>query len=130
MPTANPFRCFQWAFLRDLFLMTLALLALVWFGKRFPVGSAPRVAVAIAQALLMASIIVRTMLSIRRLDELLIKVHLESIAISFTIFAALISGWAMLERAGVPNIKWGVWAWPIMALIWSVAVMIRSRQYR
>lgn len=130
MPTANPFRCFQWAFLRDLFLMALAMLALVWFGKRFPVGSAPRVAVAIAQALLMTTIIVRTMLSIRRLDELMLKVHLESIAISFTIFGALISSWAMLERAGVPSIKWGVWAWPIMALLWSVAVAIRSRQYR
>ena len=130
MPTANPFRCFQGAFLRDLLLMALALLALVWIGRRFPVGSAPRLAIAIVQALLMGWIIVRTVLTIRRLDELLRQIHLESIAISFTIFAVLISGWAMLEKAGAPSIEWGVWAWPVMALLWCVAVVIRGRQYR
>ncbi len=130
MPTANPFRCFQWAFLRDLFLMALAILALAWLGRRFPVGSATRLAIATVKALVLAAIVVRTVLSIRRLDELLLKVHLEGIAISFTIFAALISGWAMLEKAGAPSIEWGVWAWPLMALLWSVAVVIRSRQYR
>ena len=97
--SANPFRCFQGVFLRDAFLMGLA-------------------------------IVVRTVLSIRRLDELLLKVHLEGIAISFTIFASLISGWAMLEKAGAPSIEWGVWAWPVMALLWCVAVVIRGRQYR
>ena len=130
MPTANPFRCFQGAFLRDLFLMALAILALAWLGRLFSVGSATRLTIATVQALLIGGIVVRTVLSIRRLDELLLKVHLEGIAISFTIFAALISGWAMLEKAGAPSIEWGVWAWPLMALIWSVAVVIRSRQYR
>ena len=128
--TPNPFRCFQGAFLRDLLLMALAILALAYVGRRFPVGSATRLATATVQALLIGAIVVRTVLSIRRLDELLLKVHLESIAISFTIFAAFISGWAMLEKAGAPVIEWGVVAWPLMALLWSVAVVIRSRKYR
>ena len=130
MTTANPFRCFQGAFLRDLFFMALAILAFAWFGRRLPVGSATRLATATVQALLIGAIVVRTVLSIRRLDELLLKVHLESIAISFTLFAAFISGWAMLEKAGAPTIEWGVVSWPLMALLWSVAVVIRSRKYR
>jgi hypothetical protein len=128
--SANPFRCFQGAFLRDAFLIGLAIVALGYFGRRFPVGTGVRLTVATIQALLLGAIVVRTVLSIRRLDELLLKVHLESIAISFTIFASLISGWAMLEKAGAPSIEWGVWAWPIMALLWCVAVVIRGRQYR
>jgi hypothetical protein len=127
---ANPFRCFQRAFLLELFLMGLAILALAYLGRRFPVGSGVRLTLAAIQALVMGAIIVRTVLSIRRLDELLLKVHLEGIAISFTIFASLISGWAMLEKAGAPSIEWGVWAWPLMALLWSGAVVIRTRQYR
>jgi len=128
--SANPFRCFQGAFLRDAFLMGLAIVALAWLGRRFAVGSAVRLTLAAVQALLLGAIVVRTVLSIRRLDELLLKVHLEAIAISFTIFASLISGWAMLEKAGAPSIEWGVWAWPLMALLWCVAVVIRGRQYR
>lgn len=128
--TTNPFRCFQGAFLRDLLLMALAILALAYVGRRLPMGSGARIAIATVQALFIGAIVVRTVLSIRRLDELLLKVHLEGIAISFTIFAALISGWAMLEKAGAPSIEWGVWAWPLMALFWSAAVVIRSRQYR
>jgi hypothetical protein len=130
MATANPFRCFQGAFLRELFVMGLAIVALGFLGRRFPVGSGVRLTIATAQALLLGGIVVRTVLSIRRLDELLLKVHLEGIAISFTIFASLISGWAMLEKAGAPSIEWGVWAWPLMALLWCVAVVIRGRQYR
>ena len=130
MTSANPFRCFQGAFLRDAFLIGLAIVALAYLGRRFPVGSGVRLALATVQALLLGAIVVRTVLSIRRLDELLLKVHLEGIAISFTIFASLISGWAMLEKAGAPSIEWGVWAWPLMALLWCVAVVIRGRQYR
>ena len=128
--TSNPFRCFQGAFLRDLLLMALAIIALAYVGRRLPVGRGTRIAVATVQALLIGAIVVRTVMSIRRLDELLLKLHLEGIAISFTIFASLISGWAMLEKAGAPSIEWGVWAWPLMALFWSAAVVIRSRQYR
>ena len=130
MPNANPFRCFQGVFLLKLFLVAIAVLALSYLGRRFDVGSPARLAIATVQALLVGGIIVATMLSIRRLDEFLVKVHLEGIAISFTIFAVSITGWAMLEKAGAPSIEWGVWAWPLMALVWSVSVMIRSRQYR
>ena len=38
MSNANPFRCFQWTFLRDVFLMALAVLGLAYFGRRYGIG--------------------------------------------------------------------------------------------
>jgi len=130
MSEGNPFRCFQGRFLRDVILIALAILALTFLGRRFSPGTAPRLAIAVVQALLMAWFVVMTVLTIRRLDELMLKLHLEAIAISFTVTAALIAGWGMLELAGAPRIDWSLCAWPLMALLWSVAVAIRNRQYR
>jgi hypothetical protein len=130
MSNANPFRCFQGRFLRDVLLIALAILALAFLGRRFSPGTAPRFAIATLEALLMVWFVVMTVLTIRRLDELMLKLHLEAIAISFTVTGALIAGWGMLEHAGAPRIDWSVCAWPLMALLWSVAVAIRSRQYR
>ena len=130
MSDGNPFRCFQGRFLRDVILIALAILALTFLGRRFSPGTAPRLAIAVVQAFLMAWFVVMTMLTIRKLDELMLKIHLEAIAISFTVTGALIAGWGMLEPAGAPRIDWSVCAWPLMAVLWTVAVMIRRRQYR
>ena len=81
-------------------------------------------------ASVLMSVLKRDMLTIRRLDELMLKIHLEAIAISFTVTGALNAGWGMLEPAGAPRIDWSVFAWPLMAVLWTVAVMIRRRQYR
>ena len=126
----NPFRCFRGAFLRNAFLIALAIVVLALLGRRFDSGSTARLAIAAVQALLMAGFVVACVLSIRRLDELLLKLHLEGIAISFTVTGSLIAGWGMLEHAGAPRIEWGVWAWPLMAVLWGIAVIVRSRQYR
>ena len=126
----NPFRCFNGAFLGGVLLVAVAIVILARFGRGFEPGSVPRLAIATAQALLIAGIAVASVLSIRRLDELLLKVHLEAIAISFTITGALIAGWGMLEKGGAPRVEWGVWAWPLMTLLWGTAAAIRSRQYR
>ena len=130
MSDVQPFRCFRGAFLRNVILIALAILALTFLGRRFSPGTAPRLAIAVVQALLMAWFVVMTVLTIRRLDELMLKLHLEAIAISFTVTGALIAGWGMLEVAGAPRIDWSLCAWPLMALLWSIAVAIRSRQYR
>ena len=130
MSEKNPFRCFQGVYLRNAFLMGVAIVALAYFGRRFNVGSPARLAIATIEALVLAWFVVTTVLAVRRLDELMLKVHLEGIAISFTLSGALIAGWGMLEKAGAPRIEWGVYAWPLMAMLWAVATMIRSRQYR
>lgn len=130
MSDRNPFRCFRGAFLRNAFLIGLGILGLGFAGRRFDVGSAARLSIAGLQALLMVAFVVATVLTIRRLDELLLKVHLEGIAVSFTITGALIAGWGLLETAGAHRIEWGLWAWPLMSLLWGIAVLIRGRQYR
>jgi hypothetical protein len=126
----NPFRCFNGPFLLGAILVAIAIVVLARFGRGFDRGSAPRLAIASVQALLIGGIAVASVLSIRRLDELLFKVHLEAIAVSFTLTGALIAGWGMLEKAGAPSVEWGVWTWPLMTLLWGVAAAIRSRQYR
>ena len=126
----NPFRCFQGTFLRITILFVLAILVLTYFGKLFSPGTPARLAIASVAALLTAAFVVVCVLSIRKLDELLLKVHLEAIAISFTASGALMAGWGMLEHAGAPRMEWGLWAWPLMSVLWAVAVAIRSRRYQ
>ena len=126
----NPFRCFGSAFLGGAVLVGISIIVLARFSRRFDLGSPARLGIAAVEALLVAGFVVACVLSIRRLDELMLKVHLEAIAISFTVTGALIAGWGMLEHAGAPTIEWGVWAWPLMAMLWGVAAAVRSRQYR
>jgi hypothetical protein len=130
MSERNPFRCFQGVYLRNAFLMGVAIVALGFLGRRFSVGSPARLAIATLEALVLGWFVVTTVLAVRQLDELLLKVHLEGIAISFTVSGALIAGWGMLENAGAPRIEWSTWAWPLMAMLWAIATAIRSRQYR
>lgn len=126
----NPFRCFDGVFLIGALVAALAIVGLAFLGRTFGMGSPARLAIAAAQALLIAGVVVWSVLAIRRLDELMLKVHLEGIAISFAATGALIAGWGMLEHAGAPRIEWAVWAWPLMALLWGVSALVRSRQYR
>jgi hypothetical protein len=126
----NPFRCFNGAFLGGALLIGVAIVVLARFGRGFELGSPARLTIASVQALLLAGIAAWSVISIRRLDELLFKLHLEAIAISFTITGALIAGWGMLEKAGAPRVEWGLWTWPLMTMLWGVAAAIRSRQYR
>ncbi len=126
----DPFRCFRGAFLRDAVLIAATVVALAWVGRRFAPGSLPRLSIGMAQALLMAWLVVTSMTRIRRLDELMLKVHLEAIAFAFTATGALLAGWGMLEHAGAPRFEWGLWGWPLMAVLWGVAAMVRTRQYR
>lgn len=129
-PNRNPFRCFDARFVIGSLAVAVAVVALSFVGRRFDVGTPTRLAIAGVQGLLMAGLAVASVLSIRRLDEFLRKVHLEAIAISFALGTAFIAGWGMLEKAGAPRIEWGLWAWPVMVWLWGIAVVIRSRQYR
>ena len=126
----NPFRCFDGVFLRNSILIALAILALSFVERGFARGSSARIAVGIAQALLMATFVVASMLTLRKLDEFLLRVHLEAIAIAFTASGALFAAYGMVELAGAPSIEWAVWAWPVMALFWGIAVILRNRHYR
>lgn len=126
----NPFRCFDARFVIGSLVVAAAVVVLSFFGRRFDPGTPTRLAIAGAQGLLIAGLAVASVLSIRRLDEFLRQVHLEAIAISFALGTGFIAGWGMLEKAGAPRIEWGLWAWPIMVMLWAIAAVFRSRQYR
>jgi hypothetical protein len=129
-PNRNPFRCFDLPFLLGSVAAASLLVALSFLGRRYELGSPARLAVAGAQALLIGGMAIGSVLTIRRLDELLLKVHLEAIAISFALSSAFIAGWGMLEKGGAPRIEWGLWAWPTMIGLWAVAAVARSMRYR
>jgi hypothetical protein len=126
----NPFRCFDGPFLLGTIVVAIAIVVLGILGRRFDPGTPPRLAIAGVQALLIAGLAIACVLTIRRLDELLLKVHLEGIAISFALSSAFIAGWGMLEKGGAPHIEWGLWAWPVMVGLWGIAAAIRSRRYQ
>lgn len=126
----NPFSCFKGPFLIGALLVAVAVVALAFFGRRFAPGTPARLAIGAVEALLVGGIAIASVLSIRRLDELLLRVHLEGIAIAFALSSAFIAGWGLLEKAGAPRIEWGLWMWPMMTLLWGLAAIIRSRQYR
>lgn len=128
-PNRNPFRCFNAPFLIASLLVALAVIGLAFLARRYAPGTPLRLTLAGAQAVLIAGLAIASVNSIRRLDELLLKVHLESIAISFALFSAFIAGWGLMERAGAPGIPWGLWAWPIMTFTWGITAVIRSRRY-
>ena len=130
IPARNPFRCFDAGYLRNTAALALVVVLLAYVGHGFVRGSAPRLVIGVAQALLMAWLVVYSVGRIRTLDEFLQRLHLEAIAIAFTITGALIAAYGVLEHAGAPAIEWGLWAWPLMALLWAGAAAIRGRHYR
>jgi hypothetical protein len=126
----NPFRCFNTVFVRNAILIALAVVLLALLGRRFPLGSPTRIAIGALQAVLMAGVVIYAVAAIRSLDEFLQRLHLESIAIAFAVSGALITGYGMLEHAGLPRLQWSLWAWPLMALLWALGVAVRGRHYR
>jgi hypothetical protein len=126
----NPFRCFNVPFILGTIAVAAVVVVLGIFGRRFDVGTPVRLTIAGVQAVLIAGVAIACVLTIRRLDELLLRVHLEAIATSFALSGAFITGWGLLEKGGAPRIEWSLWAWPIMVVLWAVAAAIRSRRYQ
>jgi hypothetical protein len=74
--------------------------------------------------------VIYTVAAVRRLDELGQRIQLQAIAIAFAASGALFSAYGMLSHAGLPEIDLGIWAWPVMALFWGIAVAVVGRRYR
>lgn len=127
----NPFKCFDLRFLARVFAAALVVVLLSvlsrWAG--FDRGTPMRLAIGFVQALLIVYTIVLTVRSIRRLDEMQYRMHLEAIAISFATSASVITGWAFMSKAGLPEMTWGTEAWLMMVLFWALGLTIVRRRY-
>ncbi|HEX5042707.1 MAG TPA: hypothetical protein VFV75_07360 [Candidatus Polarisedimenticolaceae bacterium] len=121
---------------RDPRFVGVALVAAVviagaaWLGRELPPGSPARLGLAVVQAMATTLVIVLTVWGMRGLDELQRRIHLEALAGAFAGTAILVSGWGFLEIAGAPAVRWGLWIWPIMSVLWATGLIVARRRYR
>ena len=126
----NPFRCFDRGFLVESLIAGAIVIAAALFERPHPRGSWERWTAALVQSLAFGWIVVRSMLALRRLDELQRQIHLVAIAIAFTVTGVLAVAIGFFEMAGLPRPPWGVGLWMVMSGVWFVAVVVLNRRYR
>jgi hypothetical protein len=126
----NPFRCFDRRYLAWAAPGLVALFALAWLGHAFTRGTPARIAIGALIGAVTGYLIVLSVGTIRRLDELQRRIHLEAIAISFTFTAVLATGISFLDSAGARLPNWDFGWWPVMAFAWVAAALVLNRRYR
>jgi hypothetical protein len=65
----------------------------------------------------------------RAMDELQLRIQLESLAFGFALAAVATFTYGFLQNAGLPDVSW-VWVWPVMAVCWIVGQLAARRRYR
>ena len=121
---------------RDPRFVGVALLAAVviagatWLGKDLPRGSPGKLSLAVVQAAATTLVILMTVRGMGGLDELQRQIHLEALAVAFAGTAILVSAWGFLEIAGAPAVRWGLWIWPVMSVLWAAGLVVARRRYR
>ena len=126
----NPFRCFDAKFLLESLLVALLIVGIAYAAKPLPKGSAVKIAAAVLQSLGFGWIIARSVLSIRRLDELQQRIHLVAIATSFAATGAVLVAIDLFAKAGLAWRPEGSFFWVGMVLVWWIAVLVLNRRYR
>jgi hypothetical protein len=63
------------------------------------------------------------------IDELRLRMQLESVAFAFVASAIATFTYGFLQNAGLPDVSW-VWVWPVMAMCWMLGQLIVRRRYR
>src|SRR5262245_29104874 len=59
----------------------------------------------------------------RAMDELQLRIQLESLAFGFAFAAIATFTYGFLQNAGLPDVSW-VWVWPVMAVGWILGAAI------
>ena len=68
--------------------------------------------------------------SLRGVDEMWQRIHLEALAFAFAGTGILASAYGFLENAGLPRLDWGAIIWPAMAGLWALGIALACRRYR
>ena len=126
----NPFRCFDRRFLLETILVALAIVAVAFAVKSQPKGTPLRIAAAILESLAFGWIVARSVLSVRRLDELQQRIHLVAIAISFATTGVVIVALDFFDKAGTAWRPGGAESWIGMVAVWWISVVVLKRRYR
>ena len=105
------------------------LIASAWLSRMVNPASPARVLLALGQAGALATLVLVIRRSIAQMDELARHIHYQASAVVAAIMVTAISGWAFLERAGLPHIEWSIYAAPAFTLAWAVLVTLIARRY-
>jgi hypothetical protein len=81
------------------------------------------------QSLATAAVIFMSMWNLRRLDELQQRIQLQALAIAFAGTGIVVVGYRWLEMAGLPEVDWGTFTWPLMAFLWAAGFLYSNRRY-
>ena len=63
------------------------------------------------------------------MDELELRIQLESLAFGFASTAIATFTYGFLQNAGLPDVSW-VWVWPVMGVCWMLGQLAARRRYR
>jgi hypothetical protein len=130
MPNARPFRCLNVRVLVVSLIMGAALIVFGRLGKAQAPGSVARWSFAIAQAFTYAWFLLEMVKSVRNLDELEQRIHLEAFTGAAIFALIVVSAWGFLAKAGLPTLDWPVWIVPLITLAWVTRVFQIGRKYR
>jgi hypothetical protein len=122
--------CTDPRFLGAAVMAALVIVGAAWLAKDLPRGAPMKLGLAVAQGAATALVIVLTVRGVRQLDELQQRIHLEALVVAFAGTAILVSAWGYLEIAGAPEVRWGLWIWPAMSVLWVAGLMVARRRYR
>ena len=108
----------------------VVVIAAAWVARQFPLRSPMRIAMALVQGGATAVIIIGSARSIRRLDEMQQRIHLDALAFAFAGTGLLATAYGFLVNAGLPDIDWGGIVWPAMVGLWVIGLIIANRRFR
>jgi hypothetical protein len=69
------------------------------------------------------------MWNLRRLDELQQRIQLQALAIAIAFAGMIVVGYRWLEMAGLPEVDWGTFTWPLMAFLWAAGFLYSNPRY-
>ena len=130
MSPVRPFRCFDSRAIVAALGVAAWLIISAWLSRVLAADSTARVLLALSQAGAVATLVfVPLRRSITRLDELARHIHFQALAVVGALMVTVITGWAFLERAGLPHIDWSTFAAPAFTLAWAIGVILIARRY-
>jgi hypothetical protein len=129
MSAVRPFRCFDSRVIVAALTVAAWLLVSAWLSRMLTPASPERILLALGQAGALAALVFVIRRSITQMDEFARHIHYQALAMVAAIMVTAISGWAFLERAGLPHIEWSIYAAPAFTVAWGVLVTLISRRY-
>lgn len=89
-----------------------------------------RAAVALLPLIPFSAMLLVLVRSMRRLDEMIIRIQFEALALTVLLSVLLAMGWGQLQKAGVLPLTEMSGAWPLIAFVYGGCIFAVSRRYR